>query len=297
MGKLDNKVVIITGAANGIGKSTALLFAAEGATVICIDIQLNEDEAKGNKSIIPSVKPVKVPRIYGESLKNVVTEIQASGGSCLGVQADISDEESLDNMFYETRRRFGSIDILVNNAVLTYFYPVVEMPTKFWERSFAVSVQAPFMLSKKVLPSMIKLHKGAIINVNSMAAIGPGRGPYNKKTTYINDAVPMYGAMKAAVERFTQGLAAEVYRYGITVAAVAPSVTTKTPGGDYLGINRTTWESSEMMPRAILLLATEPLDRVTGRVTYSQAILKEFGWIDKGEGAGIDFPGSGYSQM
>lgn len=297
MGKLNNKVALITGAANGIGKSVSLMFATEGAKVVCADIMLDENEAIGNKLVIRSAKPVSVPRLYGETLGKVVNEIHMSGGIALGVQTDISDEESLDHLIYETRRVFGPVDILVNNAVLTYFYPILEMPTKFWERCFAVTVHATFMLSKKVLPSMMDRHGGAIININSMAAIGPGRGPYNKKTSYINDAVPMYGAAKAAVERFTQGLAAEVYQHGITVAAVAPSVTVKTAGGDYLGLKRPNWEPPDMMPKAVLLLATEPLDSVTGRVTYSQAILKEFGWIESGEGAGIDFPGSGYSQI
>jgi hypothetical protein len=64
-----------------------------------------------------------------------------------------------------------------------------------------------------------------------------------------------------------------------------------------MGLQRDRWEPADMMPRAILLLATEPQDKVTGRVTYSQAILKEFGWIQHGEGAGVDFPGSGFSQI
>lgn len=317
MGKLNNKVALVTGAANGIGKATALLFAAEGAQVVCTDWMLAEDEAEGNKSLFPSVKTLTVPRTYGESLGKVVAEIQAAGGTAIGTQADISDEESLDNLLYETRRMFGPVDVLVNVAVLNHFYPTVEFPTKFWTKGFDVMVHAPFMLSKKVLPSMMDRHSGAIINITSHAARGPGRGPYitedpgppkegeiNPVAIYdVINPVPHYGAAKAALERFTQGLAAEVYRYGITVAAVAPSKSVKTPGTGYLfGTRRgpagpSFTEPAEMMAKAILLLATEPLDKVTGRVTYSQAILKEFGWIEKGGGAGIDFDGSGYSQM
>ena len=318
MGKLNNKVALITGAANGIGKATALLFAAEGAKVVCTDWMLNPDEAKGNEWLFPSAKPLAVPRNYGESLGKVVTEIQAAGGTAIGVQADISDEESLDNLLWETQRMFSPVEVLVNIAVFNHFYPTVEFPTKFWTRGFDVMVHAPFMLSKKVLPSMINNHSGAIINITSHAARGPGRGPYitedpgppkDGKTppVFIYDVlrpVPHYGAAKAALERFSQGLAAEVYRYGITVAAVAPSKGVKTPGTAYLfGIERPQHsgpsfiEPAETMAKAIMLLATEPLDKVTGRVTYSQAILKEFGWIEEGGGAGIEFEGSGYSKM
>ena len=101
----------------------------------------------------------------------------------------------------------------------------------------------------------------------------------------------------ADANEVTQGLAEEVYQYGISVSAVAPSVTVKTPGAEYLKLVRPQFEPVEMMAKAILLLATEPLDKVTGRVTYSQAILQEFGWIEKGQGCGINFPGSGYSQI
>ena len=111
----------------------------------------------------------------------------------------------------------------------------------------------------------------------------------------------MYGTTKAALERFTQGLAQEVYQYGISVAAVSPSMLVATPGAVYHGYatgpDDPRSEPPDMMARAILLLATEPLDKVSGRVTYSQAILKEFGWITEGKGAGINSPGSGYSQQ
>ncbi len=111
----------------------------------------------------------------------------------------------------------------------------------------------------------------------------------------------MYGTSKAALERFTQGLAQEVYQYGISVCCVSPSQGVPTPGTIYFkllsGMDDPRGEPPEMMARAVLLLATEPLDKVTGRVTYSQAILKEFGWITNGKGVGIERPGSGYSQV
>ncbi len=189
------------------------------------------------------------------------------------------------------------MDVLVNDAALNYYIPIKDYPVKRWVRAFSVNVHGPFMLSQKVLPDMIKRRSGAIVNVSSGAAIGHGRSPY--KTSGAGST--MYGATKAALERFTQGLAEELYQYAITVAAVSPSDVVPTPGTVYYklvtGPDDPRGEPPEVMARAILLLATEPLDKVSGRVTYSQAILKEFGWIDKGRGIGIDRLGSGYSQQ
>src|SRR5207253_3663754 len=104
---------------------------------------------------------------------------------------------------------------------------------------------------------------------------------------------------KAALERFTQGLANEVQQYGISVTCVSPSQVVPTPGTVHhnlvTGLDDPRGERPELMAKAALLLATEPLDKVTGRVTYSQQILKEFGWITDAKGTGVDRKGSGYS--
>ena len=111
----------------------------------------------------------------------------------------------------------------------------------------------------------------------------------------------MYGTTKAALERFTQGLAEEVYPYGIAVACVAPTHTVATAGAKYHKITdvvpQNFLEPPELLAKAILLLATEPVDKITGRVCYSQQILKEFGLIKEAHGFGIEMPGSGFSQL
>ena len=147
---------------------------------------------------------------------------------------------------------------------------------------------------------MIARGRGAIVNISSVSAIGPGRGPYTDKEPPVHPS-SKYGAEKAAIERFSQGLAEEVYQYGISVTALAPSQVVVTPGTLYFGMatgpNDPRAESPEMMAKAALLLATEPLDKITGRATYSQAILKELGWIAEARGTGVDYPGTGYSQI
>lgn len=279
MGKLDGKVAIVTGASRGIGKGIAKLFAAEGAKVVCAARTLHKGD-----------------HFLDGSLIETVSEINDVGGAALAVQTDVSNEESCGHLIEETKRVFGPADVLVNNAAIAYFLTVKDLPLKRWVVPFAVNVHGPFMLCQKVLPDMIQRRCGAIVNISSRAAIGPGRGPYGNA----EHSGTMYGATKAALERFSQGLAEEVYSDGISVTCVSPGVGVATPGTVYFklasSLDDPRREPMEMMTRAVLLLATEPLDKVTGRVTYSQEILKEFGWIEQGTGYGIDLPGSGFSQ-
>jgi citronellol/citronellal dehydrogenase len=209
----------------------------------------------------------------------------------------VSEEEGCSKIVETAKKEFGPVDVLINDAVVSYFMPIKDYPVKRWVRAFAVNVHGPFMMAQKVLPDMIERGHGAIVNVSSGAAIGPGRGPYAESGT----GGTMYGATKAALERFTQGLAEEVQQYGISVTAVSPSNVVPTPGTVYhklvTGYDDPHGEPPEMMARAILLLATEPLEKITGRVTYSQQILKEYGWIEKAKGRGIDTTGTGYSQI
>jgi NAD(P)-dependent dehydrogenase (short-subunit alcohol dehydrogenase family) len=162
-----------------------------------------------------------------------------------------------------------------------------------------VNFHAPFYLSHLVLKDMLGRGGGAIVNISSGAAIGPGRGPYEGRAWGIG--ATCYGAEKAALERFTQGLAAEVYHDGVSVTCVSPSQVVPTAGTIHhrlvSGMDDPRGEHPELMAKAALLLATESKEKVAGRVTYSQQILREFGWIDEGRGTGVESPGSGYSQI
>ncbi len=279
MGKLDGKVVIVTGASRGIGKSIAEVFAAEGGKVICAARTLHEGE-----------HPLE------GSLQTTVDGIKAAGGEASAVTCDISEYEQCMALVEKTHEIYGPVDVLVNNAALTYFIPIKDFPVNRWHRSISVNFHAPFYLSQLVLPDMLPRKSGAIVNISSGAAIGPGRGPYPEP---VGRGGTLYGAEKAALERFTQGLASEVYDDGISVTCVSPSQVVPTPGTVFHHLvtcmDDPSGEPPELMAKSALLLATEPLDKVTGRVTYSQEILKEFGWIKEGKGTGIDRKGSGYS--
>jgi NAD(P)-dependent dehydrogenase (short-subunit alcohol dehydrogenase family) len=282
MGRLDGKVAIVTGASRGIGQAIAELFAAEGAKVACAARTLKEGDH----------------RLAG-SLASTLAAIRAAGGEAMAVAADVSVEADCQLLVERARATYGAIDVLVNNAALNYYIPTVDYPTNRWVKAFAVNVHAPFMLAKAVLPDMIARRRGAIVNISSGAAIGPGRGPYADQS--VRGGV-MYGASKAALERLTQGLAQEVAQYGgIAVSAVSPSRVVPTPGTIHhklvSGPDDPSGEKPSLMARAALLLASEPAASVNGRVTYSQQLLKEFGWIDQAGGRGVDTAGSGYSQI
>ena len=283
MGKLDGKVVIVTGASRGIGAEIARVFAGEGGRVVVVARTLHEGDHP-----------------FAGSLEKTVEGIRAAGGEATAVAANISEHADCERLVQAARAAYGPIDVLVNNAALTYFVPVKDYPLNRWMRSWAVNFHAPFMLSQLVLPDMIARGSGVIVNISSGAAIGPGRGPYTSPR-WDEGGGTCYGSEKAALERFSQGLAAEVYKNGITVACVSPSLVVATPGTVHHGLvsgpDDPRGEPTELMAKAALLLATEPLDKVAGRVTYSQQLLKEFGWIQDGTGIGVDFPGSGFSQI
>lgn len=281
MGKLTGKTAIVTGASRGIGLQIAELFASEGARVVCVARTVNEGDH----------------RMLEGSLSTTVARIKSAGGEATAVAADLSVEAECVATVKAARDAYGPIDILVNNAALNYYLPTDTYPTNRWVKCFQINVHAPFILSKEVLTDMIPRRSGAIVNISSGAAIGPGRGPYQDKTVR---GGTMYGATKAALERFTQGLAQEMAQYeGISVAAVSPSQVVPTPGTIHhklvTGIGDPRGEHPILMAKAALLLASEPAAAINGRVTYSQQILKEYGWIDEARGRGVDIKGSGYS--
>ena len=284
MGILEGKVVVVTGASRGIGAEIASVFAQEGGNVGCAARTLKEGD-----------HPLE------GSLEKTVNDINEAGGEAKPVTVNISLQEDCERLFTETHELYGNVDVLVNNAALTYFLPVRDYPINRWMRSWAVNFHAPFILSQLALEDMIPNGAGSIVNISSGAAIGPGRGPYADVPA--NSGGTCYGAEKAALERFTQGLAQEVYSDRISVTCVSPSQVVPTPGTVFhnlvTGMDDPRGEHPELMAKAALLLATEPVEKVSGRVTYSQQILKEFGWIDEGKGTGVDNDriGSGYSQV
>ena len=283
MGKLDGRVAIVTGASRGIGEEIAKLFAKEGARVVCAARTLNEGDH----------------RLLTGSLSGTVKQITEAGGAALAVTADVSSEADCQKLVKAAQDAYGTVDILVNDAALTYYKPIIDYNVKHWVKAFAVNVHGPFMMSQLVVPGMIKLRRGSIVNISSGAAIGPGRTPF--KDARPANGGTMYGATKAALERFTQGLAQEVDGHNIAVTAVSPSVVVPTAGTVYhklvKGLDDPNAEPPAYMARAVLLLASEPADKMNGRVTYSQQLLSEYGLLANPTGRGVTIKGTGYSQI
>jgi len=275
--------VVVTGASRGIGAEIARLFATEGGRVVCAARTLREGDHP-----------------FAGALETTVAEILSAGGEAHAVAANIAEPTECEALIARARELCGPVDVLVNNAALTYYIPVKDYALNKWVRSWQVNLHAPFYLSQLVLGDMIPRKSGAIVNISSGAAIGPGRGPYADPAVGARGGT-CYGAEKAALERFTQGLASEVYQYGISVTSLAPSQVVPTPGTVHhrlvASLDDPKGEAPLLMAQAALLLASEPVAKVTGRVTYSQQILKEFGWITEAKGRGVTTRGTGYSEI
>ena len=190
MGRLDNKVAIVTGGAKGLGKAFCLALAKEGAKVAMAAHRMDEESTKA------------------------VKEMEAQGG--FGVVVDVTNEESTVKMAEAVVKKFGRIDILVNNAAFYYgvgrnsFY---EVTPDDWDKALAVGAKGAWLCAKAVFPYMKEQEKGKIINLSSDTAFAPTKGMIN------------YITSKAAVVGITRVLAGELGKYNICVNAVAPGYT------------------------------------------------------------------------
>lgn len=262
MGKLDSKVAIITGASRGIGKEIALLFGREGAKVVAAA----RTEHEGDHQLPGAINAT-------------AEEIRAAGGAATAVRADISDPESIEGLVAAARETYGPVDVLVNNAALTYYLPIKEFPPSRWQRMLAVDLTAPFLLAQAVIPDMIASGGGHIINISSRASVHPEGPPYELPAR----GGTVYGTVKAGIERFTTGLAHELYGSGIAVNSLAPTGIVASPGVLFHRlIEDDTDPRAEpigYMAKAALILATCDAKTLTGRITYSQPLLKEHGQL------------------
>lgn len=264
MGVLDGQVAIVTGASRGLGKDIALSLARAGAMVI---VSARTDEP--GQSRIPG------------SLADTVGQIEDAGGKARAIRCDVADEADIQNLVKTTLDDFGKIDILVNNAGILVPGTVLEMEPKHWRLSFKVNMEGPFLVCKAALPAMIDAGGGHIINISSRGAIGPGAGPYDVARPTGGAA---YGATKAALERFSQGLASEVFQHKVSVNVLSPHLAIWSEGGhffrtragepDYSGWRMT----GDIIGDAAVVICSQERGRYTGNILYDELVmLKEGG--------------------
>ena len=238
MSKLENKVAIITGASKGIGASIAKHFAVEGAKVV-----VNYASSK-------------------EGANRVVKEITDNGGIAIAVQADVSKEADVTRLFAEAKKAFGTLDILVNNAVFQQYLPIEQASAAAFHQHFDVNVLGPVLTIQAALKQFSD-KGGSIINISSGASKMPMAG------------VALYSATKAALDAITISLSKELGAKNIRVNSVLPGAT-ETEGASTAGV--TTGSEYEK-----LFVANTPL----GRRGQPEDIAKAVVFLASGDAAWI----------
>jgi NAD(P)-dependent dehydrogenase (short-subunit alcohol dehydrogenase family) len=210
---LTGKVVVITGASRGVGKQAALDFAKRGAHVVLAARTVEPD------SILPGT--------IGETLK----QIEDLGGQAIAVATDLAEEDDLKRLIDAAVKRFGGVDILINNAAATtgdiWGKPFLELTREEWEYQFAVNTHAPFTLTQLVVPIMEKRGGGRIINLST----GSGEvfrlaeeAPKLNAVGGFSLAVPGYYSSKRALDRFGNCMAPELHAKNIAIIGMHPGL-------------------------------------------------------------------------
>ena len=240
--RFKDKVVIVTGAGSGIGKASALLFAAEGAKIVAGEI----DQAR---------------------LDALVAELKAQGTEVIGVQSNVAKVEDCNNLVDTAKAAFGKVDVLVNNAgIMDRFLGTGEITDEVWNRVLAVNLNGPMYTMRRVLPIMQEQKKGVIVNVSSAAGLGGGF------------AGAAYTASKHGLAGLTKSTAWMYGADGIRCVAIAPgAVNTGIPlGGDpsQFGYSRLATQMATMtrvaepseLAAAIVFLASDDASFISGSV-------------------------------
>jgi len=246
--RLDDKVAILTGGGAGLGRAFAIGLAAEGARMAVTDV----DQA---------------------AAQAVADEINASGGNALGYAMDVTDADTIDSVVGRIDDDFGQIDVLVNNAGVRYISPFVETDISLWRRTIDINLTGPFLCSQAVIPSMLRVGKGKIINIASTSGILA----VTKRSAYC--------ASKAGLLGLTKVMAFELSSQNILVNAIAPGPTETPMNGPYFAdpemmdiLRRDTprgmWGQPEDHVGAAVFLASDDSDHVCGAT-----IAVDGGWL------------------
>ena len=235
---LNGKITLITGGAQGIGKEVALAFSKAGASLALCDVNQ-------------------------ETLDVTANEINALGGQCIGIKADVTNNDDVENVVAKTLDKYGRIDILINNAGITRDNLLVRMSEQDWDLVLAVNLKGVFLFTKHIAKVMMKQRAGKIVNIASIIGLMGNAGQAN------------YAASKGGVISLTKTTAKELAKRGINVNAIAPGFI-QTAMTDKLSDN-VKEQMMKMIPLGLLgnpkdiantalFLASEYSDYITGQV-------------------------------
>jgi NADP-dependent 3-hydroxy acid dehydrogenase YdfG len=218
---LKNKVAIVTGASRGIGKSIALKLVEHEVKVVLVG--------------------------SSDDIYVATDELVHLGHDVMGMKADVSNEEEVQNIAHQTLERYGKIDILVNNAGFGFFKSVDETSLEEWRRVFEVNVQGVFLCSKAVLPAMKERGQGTIVTISSDVG----------RRTIPGGAA--YASTKYAVQGFSGSLAQEVRKLGIRVGTINPGMVDSYFNNSEQGApEKKEWLKGEDVANAVLYMASAP---------------------------------------
>jgi len=242
------KIALVTGASRGVGRALAIALAEAGADVACA-------------ARATDAAPVKLPGTIDETVR----EIQARGRRGVAIPTDLSRPGEPEAMVARALDAFGRLDILVNNAAIT-FDGDLALPMKRWDLVMEVNLRAPLLAMRAALPAMKASGEGRILNISSAAAVLPIRG------------MLVYGVSKAALERLTTGAAEELAPEGIAVNCLRIDVPIASEGFVYNtpGLDHSEWEPTEVGAEAALWMLAQPPGH-TGQVTGIMDLRRLYG--------------------
>jgi NAD(P)-dependent dehydrogenase (short-subunit alcohol dehydrogenase family) len=244
--ELHGKVAIVTGASRGIGRALAVGLSKAGAAVVCA-----------------ARSEVEVPNELPGTIHSTAEAIRAAGGTALPLRCDIGIAEDIENLVKMSLREFGRVDVLVNNAMTPTRGLFLESSSDQWDESMRVNVRSLFLTCQAVIPTMARQGAGSIINISSGAAESHGLG--------MPPGFLTYSVAKAAMERFSTALAAEVADRGVAVNALRPGAVKTEKSVQELGEDWdwSGWTSTEAVVPAVLFLAAQNGRGFTGRIVES----------------------------
>ncbi|OBF53538.1 SDR family NAD(P)-dependent oxidoreductase [Mycolicibacterium monacense] len=253
---LSGKTALVTGSSRGIGRAIAQRLAAEGASVVVTARSYTPS---------PSLRAGAAAALPG-TIGETVEMIEAAGGTAYGVAADLEYQQQRRRLVAAALDRTGRLDILVNNAGYADYSVIEHMGMDTFDRTVEHYLRTPFVLSQSAIPHMRRQGAGWIVNIGSVTGMAPVR-PFREYNKSSGDVI--YASVKAALHRFTQGLAAEVLDDNIAVNCVGPSTAVRTPGASQLIPDTFPTEPVEYLAETVLAMCHLPAADRTGLVAFS----------------------------